>query len=242
MPSRRRSELTPVGYHDLLRDLRHPGCPACRAADRAARKRIDSILWEYVNDPDVRGALVTSHGFCARHARVALEVAREQAAGLGMAIIYEHLLRHCRAHVERYRDEGTRGGWLSRPGDPADILDVGDCPACQAARFVAESYLDVAADSAPDSEVTEALARDGRGFCLPHLVLGLSRASERERVERLARIFLDTSERLESELRTYIDKHDYRRVDEPKGSESDSWVRALGWIVGFEALGSRWVR
>src|SRR5581483_11879733 len=46
-----------VGYHDLLADLRKPGCPACHGGHRAAWRFLDALLWEFVNDPDVRARL-----------------------------------------------------------------------------------------------------------------------------------------------------------------------------------------
>ena len=48
-----------VGYHDLLDDLGRPGCPVCHGANRAGRRYIDGLLWEFVNDSDVRARLVT---------------------------------------------------------------------------------------------------------------------------------------------------------------------------------------
>jgi hypothetical protein len=56
--SKRLRELTDeVGYHDLMADLKKPGCPICHGAQRAAWKYLDGLLWEFVNDPGVRAGL-----------------------------------------------------------------------------------------------------------------------------------------------------------------------------------------
>lgn len=60
-------DLPEIGYYDLLRDLERPGCAVCRGSRLAARKRIASILCEYVNDQDVRSGLRASYGFCRGH-------------------------------------------------------------------------------------------------------------------------------------------------------------------------------
>ncbi len=85
-----------VGYHELLGDIRGPGCPVCRGCNMAAWRYIDSLLWEFVNDGGVRARLRRAHGFCREHALLALEVAAEQGAASGIATLYEDFLLHAR--------------------------------------------------------------------------------------------------------------------------------------------------
>src|SRR5512145_2963112 len=55
-------------YFDLIETCREPGCPVCRLGLRAARRYIDFVLYERVNDPDTRAELCAARGYCNRHA------------------------------------------------------------------------------------------------------------------------------------------------------------------------------
>jgi hypothetical protein len=216
-----------ASYRDLLADLERPGCPACHGANRAAWRHIDGLLWENVNDGETRARLRATHGFCRTHAFMALTVASQQAASLGMAILYEDFLRNIHAEVleilEPKRGRG-RGASL-RPGRT--------CIICESADSTAGNYLAILAAAEEGTEPWEAIRRPQRGLCLPHLALGLrSHRSERERA-RIAGAFLEGEAELRANLKELIRKHDYRFHDEGfTDEERASWVRAVRRVVG----------
>jgi len=74
----------------LLVAFREPGCPICRLARQAESRYVFHVLYEYVNDGEVRAVLAASHGFCRRHAweLQRLELA-DWGTGMGTAILYE---------------------------------------------------------------------------------------------------------------------------------------------------------
>jgi hypothetical protein len=218
-----------VGYHDLLDDLGRPGCPACHGANRAARRYIDGLLWEFVNDSDVRARLRGSHGFCREHAFLALE----QANGLGIAILYEDFLRHLRGDAIRAaRGRAQKLPVPRRRPDPARLAPHGECPACESGRHVAANYLRILATADPESEIDRAAGQELRGLCIPHLAQGLELASSKEDAERLLAVYLRGEAELRADLHEFIRKERYQHRDEPPGREVGAWQRAVHRVVG----------
>src|SRR5262245_23258522 len=76
-------------YHDLMAAFTQGGCPVCRMTLRAVDHYIDSINYEFINDPGFRAAVEPAWGFCNVHAQQWLR----QAHPLGTAIIYQNVLR-----------------------------------------------------------------------------------------------------------------------------------------------------
>ena len=78
----------------MFKALEKPGCHICRLVESAERQAIENILYEYVNDPGVRGGIRRSWGLCTHHAWLFLRLALspETAGMLGAAIIYEDVV------------------------------------------------------------------------------------------------------------------------------------------------------
>jgi hypothetical protein len=230
-----------VGYHDLMADAKKAGCPACHGANRAAWRYLDALLWEFVNDPGVRAGLRASRGFCREHSQMALAVASEQAASLGMAILYEDLL----GNAERAAAEATRSRWRGGPRSRRRNARRGlepavGCPACESAERTAENYLRILAKAEPGSPPAVAIARPGHGLCFPHLVMGLVHTRSEHQAEQLLGVFGRGTEELRAELREFIRKQDYRFRDEGlTDGEARAWRRAVHRLVGEPALHKR---
>jgi hypothetical protein len=223
-----------VGYHDLMADLRKPGCPCCHGSHRAAWKYLDGLLWEFVNDPGVRAGLRAARGFCREHSRMALVVASEQAAARGIAILYEDLLGTAEYAAAQTARSLWRGGPRSRRRGARDALaPTAACPACQSADRVADNYLRILARQGPESPPAVALRHPGRGLCFPHLATGLAQARSEQQAQRLLEIFGQGTEELRRELREFIRKQDYRfRHEGLTTGESSAWKRAVYRMVG----------
>jgi len=231
---RTKREVDPLarepGYLDVLASLEDPGCIACAAANRAARAYLEALLWESVNDAELRPRLREAHGFCREHTGLALRVARAAGAGVGIAILYEDLLRVARAEAESAvgATAGRRG--RRRVSDP--LRPARRCSACASASATARNCLALLAKAAPDSTIGERARRAEHGICLPHLRDGLQAAEDEESARRLLELFAHVEESLRAELKEFIRKHDYRYANEPRGDEQTSWWRAPPWIVG----------
>jgi hypothetical protein len=221
-----------VGYHDLMADLRKPGCPVCHGAHRSAWRLLGSILWESVNDPGVRAQLRSSKGFCAEHAGMALAVASAQSGASGIAILYEDFLRRAREEVvSASRDAaGRRGRSRRREGlEPAGR----GCLACRSAGETASNYLEILSEARADSPPGRAVREPTRGLCLPHLAMGLDLARSSAAGARLVDVYLRGEADLRADLAEFVRKHDYRfRAEGFTSEEATSWVRAVHRMVG----------
>jgi hypothetical protein len=216
-----------VGFHDLMFDLQEPGCPVCDGAHHAAWRFLDSLLWEYVNDASIRARLRATRGFCREHAMMALTVASQQAAGSGVAILYEDFLRHA------LEDALTAIGPEQRRRRRRQIRTAERCMACTSAEQVADNYLDVLAFAEEGSDPWKRIREPLRGLCLPHLAFGLRRQRSDEEAARLVAIYLHGEGELRHDLSEFIRKQDYRyRPEGLTDEQSSSWRRAVFRVVG----------
>jgi len=237
---RAKPRIHEAGYHDLLDDLRHPGCPVCLGANRAAWRYIDGLLWELVNDPGVRARLRESHGFCREHALLVLDIGLEQGNALGIAILYEDLLTHI-SQKAVCAPRGRRENLLQsrRRPDPTRLAPRGDCPACETGRHVAANYLRILATADAASEIGRAARQESRGLCVSHLVHGLRLAPSPEHADRLLDIYLRGESELRTDLREFIRKQNWWHQEEPFGQEVGAWKRAVYRVIGEPLRGSQ---
>lgn len=216
-----------VGYADLTGALASPGCPVCLAANRAAARYLKALLWEFVNDTGTRRRLRASRGFCREHTVMALRVADEQAAALGMAILYQDF---CRRALE---DAASAAAAKRRRGEaPAALATRGSCPGCETARRTAENCLRLLGIALPDSRIGRGARQPERFLCLPHLAEGMSVSRTKDAAGRLVEIFEGGIAEVAGDLGELIRKHDHRFKDEPPGREVGAWRRAPWLIAG----------
>jgi hypothetical protein len=223
-----------VGYFDLVADLKKEGCPVCHGANRAAWRYLDSLLWEQVNDPETREKLRAGFGFCREHSMMAIAVAGQQSAGLGMAILYEDFLRS----LDRRLGDAvrTRRGERSRrfrAGRRSPLPKPAPCRVCVNGRHVEEAYLRLLGTAPDDSPVTSGIRAPQRGLCLNHTLFGLSRARTDEQADRILACFTHGDRELREELKGFIRKQDYRFQHEGlTPGEASAWKRAVFRVVG----------
>ncbi|HEX9124588.1 MAG TPA: DUF6062 family protein [Actinomycetota bacterium] len=223
-----------VGYFDLVADLKKEGCPVCHGAHRAAWRYLDSLLWEHVNDPDIRAKLRTSFGFCREHSMMAISVAGQQSAALGMAILYEDFLRSVDRQLEdAVRKRGKERSRRLRRTGRSPLPRPAPCRVCASGRNVEENYLRLLASAPDDSPIGTGIREPGRGLCLHHTLLGLHRVRSDEHADRLLACFTHGDRELRGELREFIRKQDYRFQQEGlTHGEVSAWKRAVFRVVG----------
>ncbi len=161
----------PVGYFDLLRDLPREGCAVCRGETRSAWRYIDGLLWEGVTDGGVRETTRGAHGFCRDHSLMAVSVASAESGQLGMAILFEDLLRHVEEEARRAPSDRGRGRRRVPRPDQDGLAPHGRCRACVSAGATAANYLAVLADEGPASEIGSASTQGRPALCFHHLRL-----------------------------------------------------------------------
>jgi hypothetical protein len=220
----------PAYYFDLRRDLRRTGCAPCLGEARSAWRYLDGLLWEGVTDAVIRLSLRGAHGFCREHALLAVVVASRESGQLGMAIIFEDLLRHVEGESEASRSE-KRGRRRARSQNP--LAPHAACHVCKASSSTAVNYLKLLSEADPGSEIGAAARGDGPKLCVPHLMLGMRLAATAAAESRLVDVFVHGVKQLRGDLSEFIRKRDYRFVDETMTpGEANAWVRAVHAMVG----------
>lgn len=217
-------------YCELRDALQAGGCPLCRLGWQAARRYIDTLNYEGVNDPGLRRTLRDAHGLCHRHA---WRWTQMRGSPLGVAIVYQNLVKdliETLASPESVptRTQGNRRQTATR------LAASARCPACRAEDEAIERYGLTLLVHLDKPELADAYALAG-GLCLPHLRTVLSHADEAQ--TRILQAWqLKVYETLYGELSEFIRKHDHRFSREPFGAEKDSWTRAVASLAGdFDA-------
>jgi len=143
--------------HALLELLASPVCPVCARANGVARRALEGVLRDGVNDVETRNDWRARGGLCAEHWRVWRQL---ESPPLSTAILAEDLLR-------TYRERGRAAPQR--------------CPGCDA-RQRAEGHALRALRTLPLTRLDAALG-DGAGLlCLTHLE-ALPQGAVRERFE-----------------------------------------------------------
>ncbi len=205
-----------MAYHDVSEALAQSGCCICRLAYSAVRRYLESLLWEFVNDPGVRETLRAARGFCREHSWQV----QSMGSPMGVAILWRDLLTQEVAELQRPGAEPRR----RRPAPQ------GECPACGEQDEAEQRFLETLLEHLEVGELRNGYTVSS-GLCLPHLERALRSAP------RQAHLFLVEAEseklnRLLGELSETIRKNDYRLRDQPWGAERDAWVRATAKLKG----------
>ncbi|ASJ09339.1 hypothetical protein A3L11_08895 [Thermococcus siculi] len=192
------------------------GCPVCRTLQRFEEEEIGTILYEHVNDPAVREQFKASLGLCPYHAWRLFEVASSNPlyGGLGVAIIYEHMLR---AYLESFD-----GGIVE-----------GKCHLC----FLVEEKerLTVTAIAERMDELLPVYRDSKAVLCKRHYELLLGELEKRNPafVEQLKEIQREKLENLRKLLEGFIENSDYRSERGPSVEESRAIRRSIEALKGL---------
>jgi len=215
-------------YFDLLTALKEKTCPICSLIKGSIHNFMDSLLYESVNDGEIRAKIRKSLGFCNFHAWQMQKL----GDGFGLSIIYEDLL-------------GIAGGILktnttSKKNLLADLLSKNpkSNPACYvcAERDNCESrYISAFIEYFNDGDFRSAFD-SSHGLCLPHLIKALNICKNKQISKTLIIIESQKIQQLQNELKEFNRKHDYRFSKEGFGEEGNSWIRAIGKMAGEEEI------
>ena len=244
---------------DLKKAFGESGCPICRLKRDSARRYIDHLLWENVNDTTTRILLARSLGFCPEHTWYMYHAERDAYGDwLGLAIIYKDLTQLVNSHLAGFEARlpvnaapPTRWwerGWkrltraLGRPSAPAtapgleSLSPQATCRAC----FYAENSERNNVGWLVEGFADEALRRSyaaSEGLCLTHLRQALQYAvCVRHEVARfLAEDALTRLSALTNDLGEYARKRAWQyRHETVSAGEQDSPRRASQFFGGHD--------
>lgn len=145
---------------DLKVAFREPCCPVCHLRRDSEGRYLFSLLWEYVNDANIRVKLVRSLGFCHQHAWQLQETEqRIWGDGLGTGIIYEDLIQRVHAALQNSSNNCHV---------PSGLLPRGRCRVCEIGEGSEQTYITWLLHACENTEF-RGQYRDSDGLCLPHL-------------------------------------------------------------------------
>jgi hypothetical protein len=193
------------------------------------RSYLDSMLYEKVNDIEVRAELRQARGYCNNHAWMLTE---GRGVVLGVAIIQHDIVNA----VLEATDVASRGRGVRRDAERIlqGLRPGAECPACAHRQKMEDMAIQTLLKHLDDRRLVEALAETS-GLCLPHFSRALELVEESAQLRRLQEFQREALEGLRDELAELIRKHDHRFAGEALGEEGDSWLRATG-IVSAERV------
>ncbi len=244
---RRSADRHDMMYHRVLDAFGEKGCPICSLRNEAIHRYLDSVLYEHVNDPELRKTLIQSRGFCRDHAWAL----SRRGDSLGVAILYKDQVQEALAQIQRIGTEiggmGRRNLWRGNRTSsqtPAGVLrrlrtPEDPCPACRIGAEAQQRYLSTLMTHLNDPEIRKAI--DGSSFlCIPDLLVALEFSRTHAQARSLLEVIVSKLKHLDGELEELVRKRDYRFLNEPRGEEQTSWWRAIRQLVGWPEARAPW--
>lgn len=231
----------PKTYLDLLDRLSRRGCPVCGLLHHDEDHYLDTLLYEYVNDPVIQQAFRRGRGLCNHHSWL---LTQQYGYCLGVSILFEAALdemitildgEETAVHLSRL--ETTVSGWFgSKSGDSrlADRLEPEiACLACTSLAKSEAQYLETFATYWNETAFQTAY-QSSEGLCLPHFRAVLRRITAPAERAHLVTLQRAKWEALKAELNQFQLKSAFNYVGEAIGAEADSWRRAVASVTGGE--------
>jgi hypothetical protein len=186
----------------------------------------DGLLYEKVNDPELRRRFRAAGGFCNPHSFQFMDY----HDGLAGSILYRDLLVT----------------WLEKRLDfPVQLVTgvLPGCPVCAEKTKTEESYVALLADFLEDGQLKQALLSSD-GLCLPHLaeLAKKLRAGKRSIPTWLMEFQRDVAQRIVADLSTYLDACNFslgREQPHLTREQELTWKRAVHKTAGFPATADK---
>jgi len=203
-----------------LKDALGEGCPVCRILRKYEDSEMEVILYEHVNDPDVRREFRKSLGLCTHHAWKLLGKAYSDPllGPHGIAVIYADMLS---TYIDRL--EG-------KTGDDGE----GECLLCRLLREKERTTVETFAERI--DEILPEYERSGSILCKRHYEMIMETLSKRnpEKAEELKEVQLRKLRELRDRLNSFLDKFDYRAKSPHTEEEVASLPGTIEALKGLE--------
>lgn len=213
-------------FFQLMEACAGSECPICRLARLRLERYFEGLLYEKVNDPELRRRFRSAGGFCNPHSFQFLGF----HDGLAGSILYRDLLNT----------------WLERRLDFPVARSSGvlpDCPACRVKSRSEESSLSLLSDFLEDAQLKQAvLCSDG--LCLPHFAMlaKVLQAGRRAIPRWLMDFQLELVAKIVRELDSYLESCNFTLAKgKPALSREQelAWKKAIHKAAGFPAAGGK---
>lgn len=183
------------------------GCPVCKLINKSIEGLIDTILYELVNDPQIRSNFRNS-GLCRRHTEIIEKYLEHhpELGLLGIAIIYEDMLQ---TQIDLMGQNGR------------DMVKNRVCYLCEREREVEKIYLSSFGRIFGERDGLDLYEKSSQILCLDHYY-SICAVIDQSSCETLKKIQYTKLSNLKNQLSIFIEKHDYRKR-EPFGNEATAY-------------------
>jgi len=227
--------LTPFGYFDLLDEMTKVGCPVCNLLVRNTQKMLNTILYEYVTEPETHMMFRASRGLCNVHG---WELTK-QSNVMSIAVLYKAVLDEVLKEVDKGQSPQKRMRQLFNKKENGELVDAlahnAPCPVCEKNTDFEGRYIAVFSDKLTDEKFAGAY-KDSEGLCLDHFMQTLERSSSQANTQALVEMQKVIWGRLKFDLSEFVRKYDYNNAHEAIGAEGNSWLRAVRQMSGEKGV------
>jgi hypothetical protein len=236
----------PFSYYDLLESFQKPGCAICNLLSRDVERFLDSLLYEYVTEPDTQQAFRAGRGFCNEHS---WQLTHFRGRVVGIAMLFEAAVDEVLNISEQVQATGLPPSALSRLlnklGDASigrgvsplsgALEPTGACIVCELLAQSEKDYVLAMGQHIADASLATAY-RGSHGLCLPHFRQALREIRDAAHQDLFISIQIVHWRKLKAELGEFIRKNDFNYADEAIGAEGDSWLRAIRQLGGEKGI------
>jgi len=214
-------------YYNLIatfRDARE--CALCELESSYIHHYFESMLYENVNNPDLRKQLNDAGGFCHRHAHLLLSF----QDALGIAILYNDRIAYLCHFLDEIKNSSGRS-LHKRLETEQNGYD--NCPACTFEQETRKDKIDTFLEWLDEEELKREF-ESGQGFCKKHLIAVLKQTDDEKASAYIIDVHRKKYAQLLAELEEFMRKNDYRFIKDGFGKEGNSWFRAVKVMVGLK--------
>lgn len=209
---------------DLQGALAQQGCAICRISYRAVARILELVLYDQVNEQNVRKAVRDGLGYCNRHAWQMREM---RGSALGLTLLYRDAVLQMEEQVNAAPKTDARMRLDKLRAQIARALSPrAECFGCQQQREIEGRYISSFLNLLADEKFVGKFAASD-GLCLLHLQRAVETAPNAVALKTLWETQHAIHQRLLAELNEFIRKNDYRFATEGFGREGDAWIRAM---------------
>ena len=231
-------------YAELYAALGEPGCALCTLTNQSAMRYVDNLLWQMVNEPEIREALNAARGYCQNHAWML----NRRGGALGVAILMHDVVKTALTVTDAKRGSPAksrltsflRGGGVEEAEDRQtadELAPQQPCPICAHVQGFEHSLLMTLLDTLGKVGDLDQQYRRSDGICLPHFRQLLTHARPQHDTALLLSAQREVWTRLQAHLAEFIRKRDHRFHGEVITSEeAASWSLALALMSGPNPL------
>lgn len=220
--------------------LRGAGCPVCTEIERTEEHYFEDLLYEYVLDAGVRKKLHRQHGFCTRHAGLALAAERKlKSDGLHLATMLETVAEEHFNQMQNQMEQVARSKQASRNRKRRTSVGAVAAEKCFVCDFLEESE-NIALHGlmyfSDDDEFIELYRKSKTLICYRHIQMVVKEAADPawtgKTSERVLRVTLEKLGKLKRDLSNFVRKHDYKTGHDYTTDERNSYIDIVNFFSG----------